>query len=1177
MAASTSEKASGDTHGSTSNSNTASSDLKSDPTPNTSTANFPPPKTDKPRPHVCQTCGRCFARLEHLKRHERSHTKEKPFECPQCQRCFARRDLLLRHQQKLHQAGAASSRPRNIRRESTSGQAANGSGRVRKNSIASGVAGSVGNAATSVMRPRANTISHIDMNMMASNASLGRSYGVGGHTHHPSLTGLSSVGAYEYRGMSTTMGPHSSSHGLPRLDTHLGAGLGGGLRTAPVAGFGDSFDVDKFLHDATINPAQLHFGGAAAHPGSPFPTFHSYTGDQLMEAEQGFQWPHGSIDDPFSFSNGNDPALDGSSPSAISTASQSGFSEVMLDGSNNPAQKNGTVWGNRNVPPSTAHGTPFTMEPLGSSFHSLLSPMHTISPQDLHEQSLNAELYLHTPPAMPVMSPTAGIPGMPNQYFHPHATFNSDSTSISSSSANGSASARHSSVTSVSSESITDATRNALIISLSQPITYGQNQRKYSQSTLPASLVHSPRATPTAQPPSLPSTADLQRYVSAYIHYFHPHMPFLHIPTLTFDAPAFTSNLRTASGHMNFGQDGIVGGAGCLILAMAAIGALYEFEHAVAHELFEAAKKMIHLYFEEHRRANVSASLRGANVAEPSHLKTPVWLVQSMLLNIIYGHNCGDKRAAESATTQCAALISLAKAAELDQPDMDLPANQNGLPDRDITMGEDGLASDIFRAHSRQDYSDEHLQWITWKTREERKRTWFAVFILSSLLVTAYNQAPRILNSELLLDLPCEENLWSVDNVHAWLALGGASEAERKTVSFAKALSFLLTASQRPHADHHMGASYHETLGTDVSMDQFPESELKPSTFGCYILINALHVYIWETRQRHNGRLWTTQETETMHAQVEPALAAWQTAWRANPNHSLERPNPYGPLPADCIPLLDLAYVRLFVNLGRSKEGFFTGDFDAMAEELARGHEIIQHADNSPTDSTDMNDSTRTSNTSTHSPGMVASPQDLSAMATSSPGTAMSNTVIDQASQLRQSSKRERHLRKAAFYAADSLSMSDKLGVTFADFTSRELPLQSAMCTFDCAQVLAEWVATVQERVGRYMGILGKDEIDYQQVPSIVLLEDEDVKLLQKIQDILQNTEMKIAYGMGGMGSMSNPILSTLNHCGFGSKLLLMTAYMMEKAAVWPVTRVMARALEAHAAHMNQRAAASVS
>lgn len=59
-------------------------------------------KTDKPRPHVCLVCTRAFARLEHLKRHERSHTNEKPFQCAACGRCFARRDLVLRHQQKLH-------------------------------------------------------------------------------------------------------------------------------------------------------------------------------------------------------------------------------------------------------------------------------------------------------------------------------------------------------------------------------------------------------------------------------------------------------------------------------------------------------------------------------------------------------------------------------------------------------------------------------------------------------------------------------------------------------------------------------------------------------------------------------------------------------------------------------------------------------------------------------------------------------------------------------------------------------------------------------------------------------------------------------------------------------------------------------------------------------------------
>ncbi|KAH7010626.1 uncharacterized protein B0I36DRAFT_57817 [Microdochium trichocladiopsis] len=136
-------------------------------------ANFPPPKTDKPRPHVCATCQRSFARLEHLKRHERSHTKEKPFECPECTRCFARRDLLLLHQQKLHQTTTPSSRPRN-RRESTSSAAA-GQSRARKNSVANANASAATNTS---MRPRANTISHVDGTAMqmiaAANASVVR-------------------------------------------------------------------------------------------------------------------------------------------------------------------------------------------------------------------------------------------------------------------------------------------------------------------------------------------------------------------------------------------------------------------------------------------------------------------------------------------------------------------------------------------------------------------------------------------------------------------------------------------------------------------------------------------------------------------------------------------------------------------------------------------------------------------------------------------------------------------------------------------------------------------------------------------------------------------------------------------------------------------------------------------
>jgi hypothetical protein len=1087
-----------------------------------------------------------------LKRHERSHTKEKPFECPQCTRCFARRDLLLRHQQKLHQQGAASTRPRNGRRESTTGLPPSGTGRVRKNSVASSITGTSGVSGTAGMRPRANTISHIDgtalNSLLASaNSSAGRSGGHSGHSHHSSFSGLSGVGGFDYRGMSTSLGNHGNQHGLPKLDTHLGLNLGGGLRTAPIQGFGENFDIDKYFGSSgsTINPAQLHFG--LGTPASPFHPFGGqFSGATAMEEDDSFGWGTG-VDNSMMFTGGNDNAVDGSSPSAISTASQSGFSEVMLDGSGQ--QTSAAMWHNQLVTQAGINQAPYALDTMAPIFPELM--LNTVSPKDLHEQNGSNDFYISSPPPVSAMTPAAGIPGMPNQYFRPPMTFNSDTTSISSSSINGSA--RHSSVTSVSTDSITDATRQALIMNLSQALGYGHNQRKYSQPQVSSPLSASSTGKPQNQIASVPSTIDLQRYVNAYIQYFHPHLPFLHIPTLSFDTPAYAYQMRTAG---SFNHEGLVGDGGCLILAMAAIGALYEFEHAVAKELFEAAKKMILYYLDERRRAGLSAAVNGPNAAHDSINKPPLWLVQAMILNLIYEHNCGDKQAAEVTSTHCTALVSLAKAAGLDKPDSDLaskdPFSQTTLNtfDGDVEMGDDGLPSDLFQKSSHSEHLDEHSQWIQWRKAEERKRTYFAVFAMSSLLVSAYAHVPEIHNCEIRLDLPCEEDLWSADSAQAWVAMGGPAVAQQKGLSFNSAMTYLLEASLRQQSDQRVHNPCSRPFGSNTSLDEPVESDIKPSTFGCYVLINALHVYIWETRERHAGRPWKTQETGAMHSQIEPALKAWQAAWRANPNRSIERPSPFGPLSTDSIPLLDLAYVRLFVNLGRSKELLWQRDFDGMAGELANGVEVVIHAEGSPDRSSGPTDSTRTSNTSTSSPGAVTSPQDIDALGEASPGQTVNNL------QPNQSSKRERYLRKAAFYAADSLSMADKLGATYAEFTARELPNSSAMCTFDCAQILAEWVATVQDRVGRYLGVLGKDEIDFSAVPAIMLLEEEDTKLLQKISDILNHADLKLAFDITSMGSSAAmPILgslSTLGPCGYGTKLLMVIAYMLEKAAVWP-------------------------
>jgi hypothetical protein len=455
-------------------------------------------------------------------------------------------------------------------------------------------------------------------------------------------------------------------------------------------------------------------------------------------------------------------------------------------------------------------------------------------------------------------------------------------------------------------------------------------------------------------------------------------------------------------------------------------------------------------------------------------------------------------------------------------------------------------------------HADEHAEWLRWAASEERKRTLYAVFTLSSLLVSAYNHTPALTNSEILLDLPCDEEFFAAENAAAFWAKGGILAADHNRMTFHDALGKLLRSGEK-HPKRSIPNVHHRAFGSAVPAGDLPKSDLKPSSFGCLVLINALHNYIWETRQRHHSKVWTNEETEKMHRHIEPALRAWHAAWASNPHHSPERPNPHGlgPLSADCIPLLDLAYICLFVNLSRAKEKFWQRDWDGMAEELARGSEIVQHAEHSPASNTDLIITDLSSAQGTRALAMEVPPPAANSFSAVPPLHAQ-----DQTSNSRVTSRREKHLRKAAFFAAESLSVSDKLGVTFANLTSRELPLQATLCVFDCAQVLAEWVATLQDRVGRYLGILGRDSVDFSQVPAIMLLEEEDVKLLGKVDEIIRGAQMRMNMDMaqpGGLAGSANGASSRMDgnlqvddSGGYATKLLRVTAYMFDKAAVWP-------------------------
>ena len=1021
-----------------------------------------------------------------------------------------------------------SSRPRSGRRESTSSGPTQ-TGRVRKNSTVSNAA--VVNGAAS-MRPRANTISHVDNSTLgmfaATNAAVARQASTLNlnHGHQPGMNGFSGPAGYGYRGMSTATGHHGNFNGLPKLETQgLRINVGGGLRTAPpFPDFNHEFGLEyrPGSSTSTVNPAQLHYSDSPQSfcyepPISPFQ--HAFNGinhaQDYLHPETNLEWMNG-FDHQMSFDRANEHAIDESSPSAVSTGSPEAMSEVMLDGSLAQSQM---------------------QDPMQNSIYSNMLPGETLNPEidfqnnivpgpmpqasyPVHNQ-MNAAEQIAVSHSLLNFNPNA----VQEQFYHPSIVTSVDTPT--NSTASVSSSNRQSSVTSVSTDSITDATRQALLASLSQLPFNGHNHRKYSQPAISSPLSPGFSARPSsASKICLPSTQDLQRYVSAYIQYFHPHLPFLHIPSLSFDSPGYAAQPRFPHGTQIVQPSGIAGGGGCLILAMAAIGALFEFDKGISKDLFDMAKKMTRIYLEERRKADVSAAISGLpGHPEGSAGNTPLWLVQVMLLNAVYGHNCGDKISAEIARTSCAALVSLARAA-------------------DLTRASEPMSHGMIPQHADEGWnprgvSDDQGEWNAWIYAEERKRTLYAVFVLSSMLVSAYNHAPALMNSEIQLELPCEEELWAAESPDAWYALGGGVGAQQRAVPFASALTTLLTASQRQQGrSHHASQTYCQRNDMGLPAMDPPPTDLAPSTFGCLVLINALHNYIWETRQRHLGRIWTAQETEAMHAHIEPALAAWQAAWANNPRHSLERPNPYGygPLSADCIPLLDLAYVRLFINLGRSKEAFWQWDFDAMSEELAKGAGIVQSGH-------DMENLSRPDELTAHLQPMQVDSCQIKVKetfandrhATRSPG---------------QTSKRERHLRRAAFQAAQSLLLSDKMGTSFADFNSRELPMSAALNAFDCAQVVAEWVSTVQERVGRFLGILGKDKIDLTQVPAIMLLEDEDCKLMEKVDQILRGAETKMSVDQDGM--MMPPLLVGAVECGYGAKVLLMTAAMLERAAVWP-------------------------
>ncbi|CAK7266060.1 hypothetical protein SEPCBS119000_001829 [Sporothrix epigloea] len=208
--------------------------------------------------------------------------------------------------------------------------------------VMSGIKNLPGGVASNQMRPRANTISHMEppsMFMEDATHSFIRGMPPGVHSRHPSLAGLPMHGlehlsfqSQPFTGVSSAL-DHGMGHDLLKLDTSSldNHDFSGGLRTAPIQHiFSPDFDFDSpsFGHNSgsTINPNALHYDDSTQGPSLDSSSGLDRSGDQFgWLAAFGNQLPYGSVIE--------ENAVDGSSPSAVSTGSQSGISDVMLDGS----------------------------------------------------------------------------------------------------------------------------------------------------------------------------------------------------------------------------------------------------------------------------------------------------------------------------------------------------------------------------------------------------------------------------------------------------------------------------------------------------------------------------------------------------------------------------------------------------------------------------------------------------------------------------------------------------------------------------------------------------------------------------------------------------------------------------------------------------------------------------
>ncbi|KUJ20619.1 uncharacterized protein LY89DRAFT_666279 [Mollisia scopiformis] len=208
---------------------------------------------------------------------------------------------------------------------------------------------------------------------------------------------------------------------------------------------------------------------------------------------------------------------------------------------------------------------------------------------------------------------------------------------------------------------------------------------------------------------SIPAQSTLIRCLEKYLRCAQEFLPFIHCAT-------FRAEHKPPE----------------LLLAMAAVGSLYLFEHAQSYELYFVAKAIL---LERMRREEVQSKsdfLLGQN--NLLHSKgTELERLQTFILLIEFA-SWADHRISKDGLFMASQLAVLVRESGISESDQAAP----------------------------------DIQWLAWVDIEERRRTLFAAYVLSNLHSIAFDTPPLILNHEIGLCLPGYAAQWRSTNATQW-------------------------------------------------------------------------------------------------------------------------------------------------------------------------------------------------------------------------------------------------------------------------------------------------------------------------------------------------------------------------------------------------------------------------